>query len=229
MKRLSCILIGALVLNVGCSSAPKTELEKATANQVGQEKIVSRIDDLTSRPSWLKEEMPFIISGNKVYSLGMTVIPADHNLSAAYRIAENNSKASISSAIESRLDFVFQNAEESTTMGTSQARYIGAEASKLTTNSLRLSKRYWEKLATVQENNQVSLQYRVFVLTEMPEQDFKVAITDAIRRSQGKQGLSAEFAKKVDQHWDSFVNATPKQDERKPTAATPDSAVNGNE
>jgi len=210
------IFITLTVLSmVACSSSPKTELEKAVANQVGQEKVMGRIDGLDSRPEWLKEETPFKILDGKVYSLGMTTIPADHNLSAAYRIAENNSKASISHAIESRLDFVFQNSEEGTMMGAGQARYIGAEASKLTTNSLRLSKRYWEKVA-VQESNQVALEYRVFVLTEMPEQDFKTAIVDAIRKNQGKKGISAEFAKKVDAHWDSFVNAS--TEERKPTS-----------
>ena len=52
----------------------------------------------------------------------------------------------------------------------------------------------------------------------MPETDFKRAILDAIRKQQGKGGLSKDFAQKVDQHWDKFVNApatdaTPKQNQ----------------
>lgn len=192
---------------LGCSSAPKTELEKAKANQIGEEKIISRMDEMSSRPKWVSEETPFRIEDGLVTSLGLTVIPADHNLQAGYRIAENNAKASIASAIENRLEFIFQNAEEGTAIGANQAQFIGAEASKLTTNSMRLSKRYYEKVAIVGENGQVSVQYRIFVLASMPEKDFKLAITDAIKKSQGKVGISKEFAAKVDQHWNSFVNA----------------------
>ncbi|MGZ3769550.1 MAG: hypothetical protein ACXVCR_07460 [Bdellovibrio sp.] len=187
-----------------CSSAPKNNFH---AENVGEEKVLVRIDEMSSRPDWLTEGEPFKIVSGKVLSLGQTVIPADHNLSAAYRIAENNAKGLVSHSIEQRLDYVFQNSEESTTTGTSQAHFIGAEASKLTTNSLRPSKRYWEKVSTVDNYGQVTLEYRVFALVEMPEQDFRAAIADAIRKSQGRSSISAEFAKKVDEHWDKFVNA----------------------
>jgi hypothetical protein len=158
----------------------------------------------------LKESKPFYIDSGKVYSLGSTTIPADHNINAAFRIAENNAKASVAHSIEQKLDFVFQNAEEGTSLGANQARYIGAEASKLTTNSLRLSNHYWEKVSLIQENGQPSIQVRVFSLVEMPENDFKAAIIDSVRKSQGKEGISAEFAKKVDTHWNQFVGAEAK-------------------
>lgn len=198
-------LIGLLTLVASCSSVSKIGIEHA-----GEEKVLSRIDDLSSRPDWLKESEPFYIKDGKVYSLGTTTIPADNNVNAAFRIAENNAKASISHSIEQRLDFVFQNAEEGTTFGANQSKYIGAEASKLTTNSLRLSKRYWEKVSIIQENGKQNLQIRVFATVEMPENDFKSAIIDSIRKNQGKEGISAEFAKKVDTHWNQFVSAESK-------------------
>lgn len=185
-----------------CSSAPKVGVEHA-----GEETILSRMDDAGSRPDWLIEAQPFRIEGSQVHSMGMTVIPASDNLSAAYRIAENNAKSLVSHSIEQRLDYVFQNAEEGTVLGANQARYIGAEASKLTTSSLRPARRFWEKVHVVQENGQPTVQYRVFALVEMPESDFRAAIIDALRRSQGKQGISQDFAKKVDAHWNQFVGA----------------------
>lgn len=189
-----------------CSSNSK-KISEMQGN-VGEERVLSRIDELSSRPSWLKESEPFGIEGGRVYSLGMTSFPADGRVEAGYRIAENNGKAAISHAIEQRLDYVFQNSEEGTDVASTQARFIGAEASKLTTSALRPSKRYWEKVAITQESGQVAVSYRVFTLVEMPESDFKSAILDAIRRSKGQAGISSEFAKKVDQHWDQFVNVS---------------------
>ncbi len=199
------IILLIIAAIVGCSSTNSKKIAEIQGN-VGEERVLSRIDELSSRPSWLKESEPFRIEGGKVYSMGMTSMPADDRVEAGFRIAENNGKAAISNAIEQRLDFIFQNAEEGTAMSGTQARYIGAEASKLTTSSLRSSKRYWEKVATTQENGQVAVQYRVFAMVEMPEDDFKTAIVDAIRRSKGKAGISAEFAEKVDKHWDQFVS-----------------------
>jgi hypothetical protein len=39
----------------------------------------------------------------------------------------------------------------------------------------------------------------------MPETDFKRAVINAIRKQEGKGGLSQDFSKKVDEHWDNFV------------------------
>lgn len=219
MKRIMILALPLLV--AACSSTPKTEMEKTVANNIGEERIISRIDEMKSRPDWLKESEPFRVEGGKVLSLGQTTIPASDNLAAAYRIAESNSKAGISHSISQRLDYVFQDAQEGTALDSTQSRYIGATASQLTTTALKTSKRYWEKVAVVQEGGQVTIQYRVFVLSEMDEPQFKTAVLDAIRKAQGKQGVSADFAKRVAQHWDKFVgNAeTPAGEQRQPSTA----------
>lgn len=217
MKML--IIAGGIAIFSGCSSAPRIGVEHA-----GEERVLSRIDDLGSRPSWVTESNPFQIRDGQVTSLGMTTIPADNRVEAAYRISDNSGKAALASAITQKLEFIFQGSEEGTAMDATQARYIGAESSKLVTSSIRSSRHYWEKVAITQANGQLDLRIRAFSLVSMPENDFKAAIVDAIRRNQGKAGISAEFAKKVDQHWDQFVGA--KIDDRKPAANQPTS---GNE
>jgi hypothetical protein len=187
---------------VACSSAPKNP----TASELEPDRVVARIDDRSSRPDWVKESEPFRIKDGMVTSLGQTTIPGDNRVEAAYRIAENNAKGAIANAIEVRLETIFQNAEEGTSLDATQARYIGAEASNLTTSSLRISDRYWEKVATTQDTGQRLTQYRVFADVTMPEADFKRAVLDAIARAHGKVGLSENFAKKVDAQWDRFTS-----------------------
>ena len=205
-RNISPIVTLAFLL-AACSSAPK----QPAGAELERDVVVSRIDDLSSRPTWLKESDPVHVSDGFFTSLGETVIPADHRIDAAYRIAENNAKSQIAKAIEQQLDFVFQNAEEGTTMDGSQARYIGGEAANLTASTLRLDKRYWEKVATTQDSGQRITQYRVFVTVTMPEADFKRSVLDAVRKQQGKGGLGADFARKVDQHWDRFTGAANRE------------------
>ena len=60
------IILALPLLVAACSSTPKTEMEKAVANNIGEERIISRIDDMKSRPDWLRESDPFGIIGEKV-------------------------------------------------------------------------------------------------------------------------------------------------------------------
>jgi hypothetical protein len=173
------------------------------------DKVISRINDESDRPSWLDESSSFKVDTGKVVSLGQTTIPGDNRVEAAYRIAENNAKSGICSAIEQRLDFVFQNAEEGTGIDATQARSIGAEACKMTTSSIRSGKRYWEKVATTTDSGSRVTQYRVFATVEMPESDFKRAVLAAVKNQQGKGGLSKDFSDKVNNHWDNFVGGKP--------------------
>lgn len=193
-------LAAAIVLFAGCSSAPTNPTPESMPD-----KVLSRINDMSDRPNWLNEARPFEIAKGTVVSLGQTTIPGDNRVEAAYAIAENNAKGSICSAIESRLDYVFQQAEEGTAVDSTQVRRIGAEACKLTTSSIRVGNRYWEKIAMTSDSGERVTRYKVYATAEMPEQDFKRAILDAVRKQQGKGGLSQDFAKKVDEHWDTFV------------------------
>lgn len=201
------LLLTAILFLAACSSAVKNP----TKAEIEPDKVISRIDELSSRPDWLKESEPFRIEKGMVLSTGMTTIPATDRVEAAYRIAQNNAKAAIAGAIEQKLEFIFQNAEEGTSINSTQARYIGAEASSLVTSSVRVGKNYWEKVASTQDSGERTTQYKVFSTVTMPEDDFKRAIFEAIKKSQGKAGLSKDFAKKVDAHWDKFVENTQTQ------------------
>ena len=203
MKNLLVFILATTAL-MGCSSSVKSP----TTAEIDPDKVISRIDDLSSRPDWLKESDPFRFEGGNVYSLGSTTIPSGDRVDAAYRIAENNAKAGIASAIEQKLEFIFQNAEEGTQIGADQARFIGAEASSLITSSIRPSKRYWEKVAS-SESGVRKVNQRVFSMVSMPESDFKNAVMNAIKKAEGKKGLSKSFSEKVDKHWEKFTSDLP--------------------
>jgi len=204
MKRVLILML----LITGCSSAVKNP----TKSEIEPDRVVSRIDDLSSRPDWVKESEMFRFEKNMVISTGMTTIPASDRLEAAYRIAQNNAKSSIAGAIEQKLEFILQNAEEGTSLNSNQVRYIGAEASNLVTSSIRPGKNYWEKVATTLDSGERVTQLKVFSTVVMPEEDFKRAIFEAIKKAQGKGGISQDFVKKVDQQWDKLTERSPSQE-----------------
>lgn len=206
MRKL--IYIYLLFTVLGCSSA----LKNPTKSEIEPDKVISRIDDMSSRPEWLKESEPFRVEKGNVISTGMTTIPGSDRVEAAYRIAQNNAKAAIAGAIEQKLEFILQNAEEGTSSNSNQIRYIGAEASNLVTNSIRPSKNYWEKVASTQDSGERITQFKVFSTVTMPEDEFKKAVFEAIKKAQGKGGLSKDFAQKVNAHWDKFTERSPAQE-----------------
>lgn len=196
---MKLLLVLSVSLLFGCSSQTK--------NLNFEDKVLSRIDGLSERPDWFKESEAFKIANDKVISLGSTTLPADHRLEAGIRIAQSNAKAGICSAIEQRLEYLFQNAQEDTTMDTAQVRYIGAEACKLTSTSLRNDKIYWEKVLTLKNSGEQVVLYKVFATATMNESDLKAAILEAMTKKSGKNGLSKNFAESVEQHWDKFSKA----------------------
>jgi hypothetical protein len=189
----------------GCSSHQNVQNQNFPTDSELEEKVISRIDELNARPSWFKESDVFKIADGNVISLGASVIPGDHRVDAAIRIAQSNAKAGICSAIEQRLDYVFQNAQEGTAIDSNQVRFIGAEACKMTTSSIRNGKIYWEKVASRRDSGERFSQYKVFATVQMTESDLKLAILEVINKSAGKGGLSKDFAKKLEQHWDQFT------------------------
>lgn len=206
MKKI--VLITLLAGLVGCGTSVKNPIKA----EIDPDVVVSRIDELSSRPNWLKESEPLRFEDGKVLSLGSTTIMGDQRVEAAMRIAENNAKAGIAKAIEQKLEFIFQNAEEGAVMGADQARYIGAEASSLITSSIHSDKRYWEKVATTKDSGERITVYKTFALVSMPETDFKKAILNATRKAEGKVGLSKGFSEKVDKHWDQFTSSLPNNE-----------------
>ncbi len=205
MRKIA-LLLAPVLISAGCSSTPNNTESDALTPETAPDKVLARINDMSNRPSWLNEEKPFDRRDGSVIFLGQTTIPGDHRVEAGYAVAENNAKGSICGSIESRLDFVFQNAEEGTGVDANQVRRIGAEACKITSSSIRPGNRYWEKVATTTDTGERVTRYRIFATVTMPEGDFKRSIMEAIKRQRGQGGISQDFAKKVDQHWEQLVN-----------------------
>lgn len=186
-----------LTLAVGCSTQPK-KIDYS-------EQVISRIDSLSERPDWFKESESFKITDGEVYSLGSTSIPAEHRLESAIRIAQSNAKASICSAIEQKLEYFFQNAEEGTTLDTNQVRFIGSEACKLSSSSLKNDKVYWEKVSSIKNSGDRQIEYRVFATVKMNESELKTAILEAIKKREGKAVLSKSFLNSVENNWEKLT------------------------
>lgn len=172
------ILISFGMLLSSCSST-----EKHIVNDVVIEKdiVLARMNDASERPDWLDESTPMYVKDGYIYALGNTTLDGEARVEAGYRIAENNAKAVLSSSIEQKLDFVFQNAEEGTDLTSTQAKFIGGEFSNLTANSLLPNKRYWEKVAMSKSSGQKTIIYKIFATVKMKESDFKTAVLESIK------------------------------------------------
>lgn len=198
---------------VGCSSSPKLAEDKQVQDQ--PDVVIARIDNMSERPTWIKESELMTFKDGNVYFTGLQTVPANSNPEQVYRAAELNAKAGIAKAIEQKLQVVFQNAEEGYSLDANQARFMGIEATDtIKTSSIRPYRRYWEKVRTTNDDGQRVTQLKMFSVVSMPEADFKKAILDAARKREGKGGISEDFANKVNQQWDNIVS------ERVPAAAT---------
>lgn len=169
------------------------------------DKVIQRSDDLSSRPSWVKESTPLTKKGSDLYFLGQTRIPAEKaNVTMGYRIAENNAKNSIASAINQNLTYIFQNAEEGTSYDANQVQFVSTESAKAIMSKATVSDRYWEKvLSTVNAEEDKEMFYSVFARVRISENDLKKAIERTLNNN---KGISEDLKKKAAQQWDLMVN-----------------------
>ncbi len=168
------------------------------------DKVISRSDDLSSRPSWAKESTPLTKKGSDLYFLGQARILAEKaNISMGYRIAENNAKNAIAGAINQNLTYMFQNAEEGVTYDATQVQFVSTESAKALMSKALPSDRYWEKvLSTVSADNDQEMFYSVYTRVKISEADMKKAID---RTLNGAKGISEDLKKKAAQQWDLMV------------------------
>lgn len=157
------------------------------------------------QPAWADDTKAFWVKDGTVNSLGIAQIRGDERPEAALRIAENNAKANIARAIETRMEYIFQAAEENATYEATAAKFIGSEVSSLTANSIHLENRWWKRFAQSQEDGSRNIFYKAYALVNMPESEFKKAVFNAINKGVKKHKLSESFQKQVDRQWDRFV------------------------
>lgn len=169
-----------------------------------QDKVISRSDDLSSRPSWAKESTPLTKKGSDLYFLGQARIPAEKaNISMGYRIAENNAKNTIASAINQNLTYMFQNAEEGTSYDANQVQFVSTESAKALMSKAIVSDRYWEKvLSTVNAEEDKEMFYSIYSRVKISEADLKKAIDRTLNKN---KGISEDLKKKAAQQWDLMI------------------------
>lgn len=216
MKKIiaSSLLVG-LMLNTACSSSPKM----ANGLPFQKDETLSTAGDKPA-PDWVEqgELQPFVIKSGKVYSVGITTLRGDERPEAGVRIAENNARANFAKSIENRMEFLFQGAEENAGFDSTQAKWIGSEASSITSHSMVAEGRWWKRYSQMQENGDRRIFYKIYSLVTMSEPDLKQAVFKAANKGVANNQVSAEFQKQVSKQWDRFVEGS---NEQQPEARNP--------
>ena len=195
------ILITALGVTA-CSTSP------VVGNGIKYEKdeVLSTAGD-KSMPKWAEdgELQPWVIRDGKVYSVGITTLHGDDRPEAGARIAENNARANFSKTIENRMEFIFQGSEENASIDSTQAKWIGSEASSITSHNMSVEGHWWKRYAQTQDDGSRHIFYKVYALVTESEAELKQSIYAAIHKGETTHQLSPTFQKQVDSQWNRFV------------------------
>ncbi len=196
-------LILSSIAFAGCSSVQRQS-----------ERVISRANDLSSRPSWLDETRAFTVEDKNVVFLGQASLPASGRLESGYRIAEADAKARICQNVANTMEADFQLAAEGEGGDANQTKYIFTEAcKKVTIHGAQPDRRYWEKIEVV-ENGDSQAKYRVFSTVKIDQSQLKSLIMSAMT---GTKVISEEFKRQALAKWDEITGA--------PANASPEAQV----
>jgi hypothetical protein len=189
MKK-STIIMSALLALAACGGGMRDQ-------------VIARSDELSSRPSWVRDDDPIMVKGGDMYVSGLTTIRSDRaNVAQGYRMAENSAKTVLANAVKTDIQANLVNAEEGVEGDQFRTEFVGLEKSELSISGLQPANRYWEKVLVADSDGTKATEYRIYVRMKIKETDFKKQM-DAFLNKQ--KGLSANFAKRVDKQVDNFI------------------------
>lgn len=214
-------LLFVIVVINGCGSAPKDEeappaMSEQTATSASHRSVTIPANQAPSadkrsrgkepkRPSWIDTKNPFQIKGGYVFALGQTVTPPGAGIEEGYIIASNAAKEEICKATEYRLDFIFQDSEEGSSVDHKQIKDIGMEVCNDAASHTKPGRRYWEKVMTTASNGDRVVVYRVFVTDVIPEKKFMSLVSGAIKKHEGKGNIPKDYVKQFRKRWARFA------------------------
>ena len=160
-----------------------------------RDEVVARSDELSSRPSWVKDDNPIAVKGGDMFVTSMATVRSDRaNIAQGYRIAENQAKTDLSNAIKTEIKTNFVDAQEGVEGDQFRTEFLSIEKSEISFSGLMPSNRYWEKVLVTNADGDKEMEYRFFARMKIKESDFKKQMKSFLN---GNKGLSAEFNKRV--------------------------------
>lgn len=159
------------------------------------DEVIARSDELSSRPSWAKDDKPIEVKDGDMFVTSMATVRNDRaNIAQGYRIAENQAKTDLSNAIKTEIKTNFVDAQEGIEGDQYRTEFLSIEKSEIAFSGLTPANRYWEKVLVTNADGDKEMEYRFYVRMKIKESDFKKQMNDFLN---GNKGLSAEFNKRV--------------------------------
>lgn len=167
------------------------------------DKVISRSDELSSRPSWVQDDNPVVVKNGDMFVTSMATVRSDRaNISQGYRIAENQAKTDLSNAIKTDIKTNFVDAQEGVEGDRFRTEFLSIEKSEISFSGLMPSNRYWEKVLVTNADGDTEMEYRFFARMKIKEADFKKQMKDFLN---GNKGLSPEFNQRVTETINEFT------------------------
>ena len=167
------------------------------------DKVIARSDELSSRPSWVKDDNPVQVKNGDMFVTSMATVRSDSaNIAQGYRIAENQAKTDLSNAIKTEIKTNFVDAQEGVVGDQFRTEFLSIEKSEIAFSGLMPANRYWEKVLVTTADGDKEMEYRFYARMKIKESDFKKQMKDYLN---GNKGLSPEFNKRVTQTVNEFT------------------------
>lgn len=186
MKNLSLALL--TLITVSCSSLG--------------DRTISSLDD-RSKPDWANQDKALTSKDGKLNILGFSEVDADAKISAAFRLSDSSARSELSKMVENQFSDIYQNLEEGLADEGSVSRYYAAEVSKNLLREMRIIRRYWEKVQTIDRDGEKTFRLRVYSLAEIPESHYKKLVREKIQ----KDKVDPEVKKQMLGHFESEIKA----------------------
>lgn len=190
MKYLELLII--MVSLVSCGSADYSNYKDV---------IISRMDQMEERPKWATMDQSSFEKDRKIYFTGYSEAGAGARTSIMFKISDSNARVNISKTVNVFVSNMFQNSTEGEDGDSNFIRNYTEEETKSLLNNIKIERRYWEKVKTIDNSGDEVFRLRCYSLASIEKEKLRRLISQV-----SSTGISDDLLKKLDGQFDKFLD-----------------------
>lgn len=165
------------------------------------EKVVNSSTKDKTRPAWVSETDPVTLKNGKYVFVGYSEVPIQSRPRRAYRASDAQAKAEYAALVETNLTRIVAIAENGLELDDIDVSSFVQESSRLSLNNILVTKRYWERVIEIHNDDSEHGLLKVFSLIEVPEKELKTQVKKAVKNSNAPTNFKAQMEVLVVQEW----------------------------
>lgn len=213
MKKYLVLVVAVAFAATALSACGKSYKVGGTKYKVKKDQVVETSYGKKKIAKYFYKK-PHVKKSKKIFVVGTVDVPGDSAPSRCEIASDLQAKMELAAELHSRFENQLQYASEGFGIDQQSLNQIAMQSTKIEfLQGVYIDNRFWEK-KIVRNGPDTYVKYTCYSRAVMPLKAFEENADRLLKEYEGKNQLSAEFQKKVNESWDQFFKPVDVEDDK---------------